>query len=325
MTRIIITILVVFCLAMPGVYADESLDFVKLPKGSISSVNSILDFTIENRGFEKIFFTLPTGWDLNESVEDDAWSSARGYPVVTDGLWRIYGMPHDRSSYLGAFETTTFLTGKVWTGEGLSQNGYYTSAGLLGWWLWPNEKLVAHLELSIPSSGTTIDPSLLEEDYKWVRVTKWEQEFILAVSLSDSGFFTAPRTVKNAKLSMVYPAAYCADEDEDCPGEVYWDDFSILDEDLDVPDWNEWFGSEYSLAGNLVTTPSPTKTEYMEVDAAEVEIPTVTPVWKVIQSSSSVSELRYTYEWERDKKLTGGVTFGTTTATSTIPAWYQWF
>jgi hypothetical protein len=322
MTKFIIPYLVLFLIA-PLVYADESLGLVQVGDASLtSSPQSILDFTVENRGFEKVLIALPEGWDIDETVDEYSYSTFKGYPVRESGLWRIYGLPYDRDSYLGAPEGIPYLTGKVWTGEGVTHRyGRVVPSNQLAWMLYPNEKLVVHIELSLSSEGV-VDPTLIEEDYRWVRVTRWEQEFILSIDVSRGGFITAPWTMKDGKLTSAYPAVYCDENSPGCPGTIYWDDFT-LQEQVETPEWDEWFTLKNSLTESLITTPQSIGQESSVSEDTTLVKRTIKPVWKIDPIPTPPSKIRYTYEWRREGEVEGGISFGDSYLD--VPAWYAWF
>jgi hypothetical protein len=305
---------------IPPVYA-VSLEYVPVGTGSISSVSSILYAKIENTGSEKVFIALPSGWQIDETVDNTRFSSYKAYSVLESGLWRIYGMPYDRTSLLGAWEASPYITGKVWTSKEPVTVQSVDIDGRTGWWLWPNERLIIDVELSIGGSGT-IDPQYLEKKYPYVKVLKWEQEFILTIS--KSGFIHAPWIVEGAALSEASPAPYCDAKRLGSLGTRYHEDFRLEMVEVSAPKWYEWFTITNKLPLSSISLAS-TTLEYYPVPAEISKRETVEPVWKVSDISKIHSKIRYAYEWERDREIKGITLWRGATGLETIPKWYEWF
>jgi hypothetical protein len=333
MSKRLLALLIVLAM-FPSAQA-VGLELMEIPTNKVApQVLSILDFTMENRGFEKVFVTLPDGWTIDESADDHGVSNYFAYPVREEGLWRIYGLPHDRSSYLGKYESSPYLQGDVWIASGITANpiniddntdcGDGSRFDRCGWWLWPNQKVKVHLELRLPGQGE-VEPDLLEGDYKWIRVTKWEQEFILKGSggTLQAGYYTAPWTVKGATLTSTEPAVYAEADEMGAIGTRYYEDVTTRPATVEVPAWDEWFTLKNSVSSSLKPISIATSSVIYDVpETAPKKTPV--PVFRIKEEY----EIRYTYLWYRDHPvdtaLEGGVQFSRQSILD-VPPWYLWF
>jgi hypothetical protein len=284
----------------------EGLGMLEVPQGSISSVDTEIEATIENWGYDKIFVALPDGWSINNEKS----GATRSYPVREFGLWRIYGMPTDRKSLLGR--------GEVFTGKGFQSGNPIKPTSTVGtrtgWWLRPNEGLDMDIYVSgISTGGGVIDPLKIEKENPSIRVVRWFEEFTLDVSTP--GFITAPWTVEGASLVESYPAAYSSAGNEGAG--VYYDKYQKEVED--APAWDEWFDLKNSLVYMMTDTRlAPIDLEFPDVDEDEVEV-TVKPVWRV----DALGDITYAYEWKSYQKVKG-VTIWRDVSPD-IPEWFELF
>lgn len=282
--------------------AGEGIGVLEVPEGSISTVDTQIEATIENWGYDKIFVALPDGWTINPLK-----SSVNSFPVRETGLWRIYGMPGSGKTMLGR--------GDVFTGQGFTSGNPAKGATIVaerqGWWLRPNEGLLIDIYIDeIATSDGVIDPLKIEKENPSIRVIKWYEVFIL--ELDTAGFITAPWIVEGASLVESNPAPYSSSGKE---GSVYYDKYQI--EETDVPAWDEWFDFKNSLVYMLTkTTLAPIDLEFQSTEDVEV---TIKPVWRV----DTIADIRYAYEWKSYQKVTG-MTLWRDTALD-VPEWFELF
>ncbi len=284
-----------FLIFLPMVKASEGIELVEIEQGSISQVVSNLEAKIENRGFHKVFVALPSDWSIDEDSYD-----VHSYPVREHGLWRIYGMPYSKTSMLGR--------GEVFTGKG--PEGGYPYKGLAevngqkGWWLKPNEGIHVKIKLTLSTSGGEIDPNNIEDEYPYIKVVKWIQDFELTVS--KAGIIKAPWVVKGATLTSASPAPY--GDVRKTGGKLY---YGKVKPEKKIKKWNEWIFLSEGLASKLKVEPS--------VDYEIKKDETLKPVWKL----DTLENIYYEYEWYRDRKVEG-VTLWRNDFEDT-PAWFEWF
>ncbi len=287
------------------VQAAEGFGLLQVTDGSMSSVDTEIEATIENWGYDKIFVALPSGWSINREKS----GATRSYPVREVGLWRIYGMPDDKKSPLGR--------GEVFTGKRFQSGNPIKVATTVGprtgWWLRPNEGLDINIYVSAITGGGVVDPLKIEKENPSIRVVRWFERF--TVGVSRPGFITAPWTVEGAALVESFPAAYSSAGNEGA--EVYFDKYQK--EVGDAPAWDEWFDLKNSLVYMMTDTRlAPIDLELPDVDEDEVEM-TVKPVWRV----DNLEDIVYAYEWKSYKKVEGATLWRD--ISPDIPAWFELF
>ena len=295
----------VVLLSFQVVYAAEGIGMLEVPTGSISTVDTDIEATIENWGYDRIFVALPEGWTINVMQ-----SSARSFQVRETGLWRIYGMPYSRSSMLGRGEVFTVAS---WSYTETPVKIETTIGDRQGWWLRPNEGLLLDIRVDeISTSGGVIDPVKIERENPSIRVTKWYESFLLEVE--EPGLITAPWIVEGAALVESRPAMYSSSGSEGAT--VYYEKYQ---EEVmtDVPAWDEWFDLKNSLVYMMTKTALATiDLEFLSIEDADDIRVTITPVWKV----ENWADITYAYEWKSYRKVEGiGVT------ALDIPEWFELF
>lgn len=284
--------------------AEEGIGLLEVPQGSIKTVDTRIEATIENWGYDKVFVALPEGWTINELKP----SSVKSFPVRETGLWRIYGMPGDSKSLLGRGEV---YTGKYWT-NGIQTKFETTVGGRTGWWVKPNEGLLIDIYIDqISTGGGIIDPLKIEKENPSIRVVKWYESFTIEVN--EPGFITAPWIVEGASLVESNPVPYSSSGKE--AFDLYYDKYQR--EEIDVPAWDEWFNLKNSLVYMLTkTTLAPIDLEFPSTEEVEV---TIKPVWKV----DTTADITYAYEWKSYQKVKG-ITLWRDTALD-VPEWFELF
>lgn len=289
-------------LSLQVAYATEGIGLLKVPEGSISSVDTEIEATIENWGYDKVFVALPEKWSLNKIK-----SSVKSFPVREAGLWRIYGMPRSSKSMLGR--------GEVFTGNGFTSGNPAKIETIIGkrtgWWLKPNEGILINIYVDkISTDGDIIDPLKIEKENPSIRVVRWYEGFI--INVDSPGFITAPWTVEGATLVESYPAVYSSSGKE--AYDVYYEDYQ--QDEPNVPAWDEWFKLKNSLADILTkSTLAPIDIEFPPVGGAV----TIKPVWRV----DTTADITYAYEWNSYKKVKG-ITVWRDNALD-VPEWFELF
>ncbi len=301
---IILTVLVSFQAA----YAADGIGLLKVPQGEIDDsenkkVDTEIQATIENWGYDKIFVALPEGWTINKLKG----GSVKSFAVRETGLWRIYGMP-GTGSMLGS--------GAVFTGKGFTSGmptKIETTVGeRTGWWLRPNEGILIDIYVDgISIGGGVIDPLKIEKENPSIRVIKWYESF--TIHIKEPGFITAPWIVEGASLVESNPGPYSSAGKEGA--DVYYDKYQK--EDIEVPAWDEWFNLKNSLVYILTqTTLAPIDLEFPSAEGVEV---TIKPVWRV----DTTADITYAYEWKSYQKVKG-ITLWRDTALD-VPEWFELF
>jgi len=176
--------------------------------------------------------------------------------------------------------------------------------GQKGWWLKPNEGIHVKIKLTLSTSGGEIDPNNIEDEYPYIKVVKWIQDFELTVS--KAGIIKAPWVVKGATLTSASPAPY--GDVRKTGGKLY---YGKVKPEKKIKKWNEWIFLSEGLASKLKVEPS--------VDYEIKKDETLKPVWKL----DTLENIYYEYEWYRDRKVEG-VTLWRNDFEDT-PAWFEWF
>jgi len=283
-------------------HAEEGIGMLKVPQGSISTVDTEIEATIENWGYDKIFVALPEGWTI-DTLRSGA---TRSYPVREKGIWRIYGI----KAFLGYGKIDVF-TGKGYETGYMPLKPSTTVGDREGWYLRPNEGINIDIYVSgISTSGGVIDPLKIEKENPSIRVIKWYEVFTLEVGTV--GFITAPWIVEGAAL-VEGPAPYSSSGKE--ASDVFYDKYQR--EEMDVPAWDEWFDLKNSLVYMLTkTTLAPIDLEFPSTEEVEV---TIKPVWRV----DTMADIRYAYEWKSYQKVKGMTLWRD--AALDVPEWFELF
>ena len=293
-------------LSCDAVYAQVGFGLLQVPTGSISTVDTEIEATIENWGYDKIFVALPDGWSINNEKS----GATRSYAVREFGLWRIYGRYDDASSLLGR--------GEVFTGKGFTSGNPIKPTSTIGtregWWVRPNEGVDIDIYVSGISSTGVIDPLKIEKENPSIRVIRWYESFTLEVS--EPGFITAPWTVEGAALVESYPVVYSSSGKVGAG--VYYEKYQKEISEA-TPAWDEWFNLKNSLVYMMTDTRlAPIDLELSTLDEGDV-VATVKPVWRV----DNLEDITYAYEWKSYRKVTG-VTIWRDAALD-IPEWFELF
>jgi hypothetical protein len=282
---------------------------LEVPEGTIGSVDTEIEATIENWGYDKIFVALPEGWSIN----DEKSGATRSYPVREVGLWRIYGRKDDRSSLLGRGEV---FTGRGFT-SGMPIKPSTTIGDREGWWLRPNEGLTIDIYISEISGTGVIDPLMIEKENPSIRVIRWFERF--TVEVGEPGFIAAPWIVERASLVETFPAVYSSSDSKGA--EVYFEKYQKEANAADAPSWDEWFDLKNSLVYQMTDTRlAQTDLELPSLDESELVL-TLTPVWRV--DGSNLEDITYAYEWKSYKKVEGSTLW--MNVPSDIPEWFELF
>lgn len=308
-------------LSFQTVHAQEGFEMLEVPTGTISTVDTEIEATIENWGYEHIFVAIPEDWDIDTQRS----GVTRSYPVREwSELWRVYGLKagycKTRPNVYGcySYERITYPRGRDYPGiPALRTKQPTTMGGRTGWWLRPNEGIYVDIYVSdISASGGTVDPFMIEDENPEIRVAKWYQSFTL--ELSEAGFITAPWVVEGAVLVESTTAVHSNAGDE---GVWYYERHQIEAAEADVPAWDEWFDVKNSLTSMMTDTRlAPTDLEFLSIeDAAEVEA-TLEPVWRV----EDLRDITYAYDWRNDKKVKG-ITLLDDVALDDVPEWFELF
>ena len=302
---------VLFLLAISIVQAEEvGLELAEYGYITPQSITTYIEATIENRGFYRVFVSLPKGWELDTSEY-----SVKSYPVREYGLWRIYG--EGRNSMLER--------GKVYTTKGLMPKSAVTikttEGTYTGWYLKPNEGLKIKVKAKISGEGV-VDPLKIEKLYPGIVVLKWYEEFELTLPPNTYGWVRAPWVVKGGTLTEAYPAPYGEASKTITEGKSFVGAEGPNDEYLeityDVPRWDEWLPLRHPLAYALL----PRSLAAINLKFVDVEPPSyVRPIWDTQKHRTSV--IRYAYEWERGKSITGITFFRDDT--KDVPSWMEQF
>jgi len=301
----LLIILSVVLLSLDAVCALVGFEMMQVPTGSIGDVDTEIEATIENWGYDKIFVALPAGWSINNEKS----GATRSYPVREVSLWRIYGRADDPSSLLGR--------GEVFTGKGFQTGNPIKPTNTLGtregWWLRPNEGLTIDIYISGISGEGIIDPKKIEKENPSIRVIRWYESFTIEVS--EPGFITAPWTVEGASLVESSPAAYSSAGREGA--NVYYEKYQK--EVADAPAWDEWFNLKNSLVYKMTDTRlASIDLELPTLDKSDVVV-TIKPVWRV----DNIGDIIYAYEWKSYKKVESATIWRDTALD--IPEWFELF
>lgn len=310
--RAFAVIIAIFFLTLSLVHAEDvGLGLAQYGYITPSEVTTYIEATIENRGFYRVFVALPKGWELDMNEYN-----VKSYSVREYGLWRIYG--DDKNSMLAR--------GKVYTTKGLTPKSpvtIKTSEGTYtGWYIKPNEGLEIKVKTEPISGEGIVDPLKIEKLYPGIVVLKWYEEFELKLPSGNLGWVRAPWVVRGATLTEAYPAPYGEASRTITKGKSFvgaeGPEDEYLEVNVDVPRWDEWLPLRNPLAYALISKPlAKTKLEFMEVEPLDY----VRPVWDI--QKHRTGEIRYAYEWKRDREIRGITFFRDDT--KNIPSWMELF
>ncbi|RMF91088.1 MAG: hypothetical protein D6733_02140 [Methanobacteriota archaeon] len=289
---------------------------------------TVIEATVENTGFEKVFIALPEDWEY-----DPALYSAKGEPIIVSkpDLHRKYGSPNDRNSFINNhfvfWQRGGFAISKGSPIKFIYEDGTFH----YGWFVRPNERLVFTIKMSPPTDQTegVIDPFEIEQNRSDIRVIEWNQEFYAYPETIGSaravGFMAAPWVVKGATMVEATPGVYV--NLSGLRGEYYFElvepeknlSSQASSEELTVPAWDEWFSGSGVYALNPVGLASLKEgpPEIPEINKTQeekkVSEPLFIPVWYIgmdfystlgIQTTQGPA-VRYRYEWKRDRVIEG--------------------
>lgn len=294
-------------LSCDAVYAQEGLSLLQVPAGSISSIDTEIEATVENWGYDTIFVALPEGWTINTLKS----GITRSYPVREEGLWRIYGMP----ASLGKGYPIVYGS-RDFEKNTLIAKYPKTVSNRQGWWLRPNEGIYIDIYVDdISVGGGTIDPVIVEKENPSIRVQRWYESF--TIDVSSQGFITAPWVVEGAALVESNPAPYSSSGNEGA--ELYYEKYQKEVNVADAPAWNEWFDLKNPLVYKMTDTRlAPINLEFPSIEEGGI-ITTTQPVWKV----DIIADITYAYEWKSTEKVEGMTLWRD--AELDIPEWFELF
>lgn len=283
-----------------------SVEYLQVPEGEISRVDTRVEFTIENWGLEKIFVAIPEGWQVSDTGILDGTHSFGGtaYPVrfYATRYWRLWGLPTEENTPMGR--------GEVFSSNSAQDAVFDEVAGRQGWYIKPNEAIKVVFDVKdISAGGGMIDPLRLERENPDIRVVRWYQRFIMNVS--KQGFIMAPWVVIGANLTEATPAPY-----SDAKGRGSFKYYVDFETTTNAPKWDTWFQIRQPLSSTIISR---------VLDIAGFQLPEikkiglVKPVFKV----DDYRLIYYAYEWERDKAIEGWKPWRNDF--SDTPAWDEWF
>jgi len=296
-----ILIAFVILTVFPAAFAQiGGTEFVKVPEGAISKVDTEIYAKIENWGHERVFVALPEGWKI-----DDIQQGVTSYPVRYYGLIELYGVPYGDTP-LGRGDVYTY----TWTYYGFSTARTIEVAGRTGWYLKPNEGIIINIKVNdIGVGGGIIDPFKIERENPGIKVDRWNQRFLLTVT--KNGFITAPWIVEGGVLTEASPAPYS--EAKKRGSYKYYEDFEIKYTGIK---WNQWF--EFKNSVSTLLSPKPlaaTDLEFYPIEKKNI----LRPVFRV----DNFKTIMYAYDWERDRKIEGIVLLRDDF--KDVPEWFKWF
>ncbi|MFH1773873.1 MAG: hypothetical protein ABH874_02805 [Methanobacteriota archaeon] len=296
-----ILIAFVILTVFPAAFAQiGGTEFVKVPEGAISKVDTEIYAKIENWGYERVFVALPEGWKI-----DDIQQGVTSYPVRYYGLIELYGVPYGDTP-LGRGDVYTY----TWTYYGFSTARTIEVAGRTGWYLKPNEGIIINIKVNdIGVGGGIIDPFKIEKENPGIKVDRWEQRFLLTVT--KNGFITAPWIVEGGVLTEASPAPYS--EAKKRGSYKYYEDFEIKYTGIK---WNQWFEFKNSVSTLLSSKPlAATDLEFYPIEKKNI----LRPVFRV----DNFKTIMYAYDWKRDRKIEGIVLLRDDF--KDVPEWFKWF
>lgn len=301
----ILQVLIILVLFLPLVHSQSGLEMLSVENGAIGEVKSIIDVRIENRGFDRVFVSIPSDWQLDPIIQ-----GGTSYAVLENSpqAREKYGFRYDKNSLWGS--------GKSFHSTVTSSKQTINISERWGWWLKPNEGAILHFKVTMTGSGE-VDPLKIEKQNPDLVILSWEQEFTLTVATA--GRIVAPWSVKDGVLTQSSPAVYgdarkTISISQNYQMDDYGDDFVS---EYDVPAWDEWFGLRNPLA--YAMEPNLLIDEEMEFTQVEEPAETLIPTWIV----SNNKDIRYAYEWKKDTKISGINLFRDDFRN--VPMWFQWF
>ncbi len=318
-------------MVLPSVYGVtvpttevEVLDISQMPIVSPTELSLDIEFEVENTGFEKVLILLPPDFEVDSSANID---NALGQAIITNRieLRDKYGDADDPHSFRSR---NYVMTSENPISKGESTN--YTELGesRRGWYIRPNERVIAHIKVSSTGTGI-IDPFSLEGDLPFIEVTKFYVTIRFEPVADSYGFILSPYVVRNATLVSSYPNIFADGNDFD-ETEYYWQTFKLPETEetriIDVVDWDDWFTmSSLPLAPTLLAS---TDLEYYpieEVEKSSEDEEIFWPVWYVEEGRGFV---RYEYQWRKNFEITGvylEYLQEPPRVAASIPEWNGWF
>jgi hypothetical protein len=318
---------------------------------------TVIDAEVENHGYENVLVVMPEGWEPDYEIY-----SAKGEPIIRGRIefYDKYGRPWKRNSFVSnnyvfwqeKTDTFTISRGLPLVLEGSDEDGWSimpssigneTGSERIGWYVRPNERLMFRIKMfpGKEDEEAIIDPTALERNRADIKVTKWDQEFIIYPDLdTPTGFLRAPYLVKGATMVEATPGVIS--NLSAFYGGLYWDLFKIQNLtpastptlgtepepdviELDPPSWDEWFSSTglfsltptslASLKTEIPVIPEVNKTEVIEEEEPEEEGEEglFDPVWFIDLEfyqtlgvgTTQGRAIRYVYEWRPGKVING--------------------
>lgn len=293
--------------AIPTVTSETiGMGFHQIPDGTISRIDTRIEFEVENWGLERVFITLPGDWRVSDTPLLDGTHSFGGHSRILRPnpyhFWRLWGLPYEPDTPMGR--------GEIYTSKNIGDPIFDEVAGKQGWYIKPNERIKVVFDVKdISTTGGIIDPLKLERENPDIRVVRWYQIFIMNVS--EQGFITAPWVVLGANLTEASPAPY-----SDITGKgisKYYEEFELAPT---VPKWNRWITLSNPLSSMLISK---------ALKATGLELPEIKKV-KLVKPVFKVNDYRliyYAYEWRRDRAIEGWVPWRNDFMD--IPKWDEWF
>ncbi len=304
----------------------EVLDVSQMPIVSSTELSLDIEFEVENTGFEKVLILLPPDF----SVHTDNIDGALGQAIITLSDNRLgfnekYGKPDDRS----AFRNTHFvMTSETPVSKGASMNYLELDESRRGWYIRPNERVIAHIKVSSTGTGI-IDPFSLEGDLPFIEVTKFYVTIRFEPTPLSYGFILAPYVVKGATLVSSYPNIFADGNDFD-ETEYYWHTFKLPETKetriIDVVDWDDWFTmSSLPLTPTLLSS---TDLEYYPIEKVEKSSEDEEIFWPVWFVEDGTGFVRYEYQWRKNLPVSGiylEYLQEPPRVAAQIPEWSSWF
>jgi hypothetical protein len=214
----LLLLLSIFAVAPAG-YAEEDdligpmtelpgLDYLGIPIAShdMDTSFTVIDFEIENTGYETFFIALPEKWESFDGLED---YSARAEAVITNRreLRLKYGDPNRHFTF--AQQNFVFFQP---AGFGISRGSPMifenvdSGAESLAWRIRPNERLKVHIRMTFgDDEQAVINPLALEQNRTDINLLMWDQEFNLFQEADEpnGGFLVAPYILKRGTGTMM--------------------------------------------------------------------------------------------------------------------------
>ncbi|MBI4344484.1 MAG: hypothetical protein HY555_02750 [Euryarchaeota archaeon] len=294
--------------AIPPAMGDiPGLSPVKIPEGSTQCAYSVVEGTVENWGYYRIFVAFPPGWNVS-SLEGSSYS-ATSYILrrKAEDLRQAYG-PWGRDTLLDS--GIVFLEERpVYTPWDILNNRF-------GWWLRPNEGMRFTVTVNMTGSGV-VDPFYLEREDPNIVVRRWNQHFYCEIK--DPGYVKFPWVVKNATLAYSNPAPFAYLEDRG--RRIYY--YDTFEKDPPIPRGGRWFEFRNPLTEALAPDSlAPLKLEFYPIEKTVTRVPYL--------MAQKTGPMNYRYEWERYGLLKSqvlGIFYPPVIPSyvEQVPEWFGWF